>query len=210
MHGDGMKKEPGERRFKKKIVIGLAVGVLAAAGVSVVLDGYTPFYRAFLQAPSEPGFAEHVEGISGIDYIARINPGLYRGAYPLDNLKVLQKLGINTIINFRYMEAHDYGDQARAAGFKYHWMPIYPGEPPDRESIEKFLRIVNNPENRPVYIHCNKGIDRTGLMAGIYRIEHDGWKNARAVREMEYFGHNELWHDLEEKLKSYEPGPGRN
>jgi len=198
--GEGKEK----MSIRKKIILAVILVLLLAGGTLAVLGGYTPFYRTFLQAEAEPGFAEKIRGIENIDYVAIINPELYRGAYPVENLPALKDLGIKTIINFRYMEIHSYEEEAEAAGFQYHWMPINPGVPPDEKFIGRFFEIINNPENQPVYIHCNMGIDRTGLMSGIYRIEHDGWNNERAVREMEYFGHNELWHDLEEALKNYE------
>ena len=92
----------------------------------------------------------------------------------------------------------------KALGFgQHHLAALLVIEKMGHGEIEQFLSIVGDPGNRPVYMHCTLGIDRTGVMAGIYRIEHDGWDNDEAVAEMEYFGHNELWIDLEEFLKDY-------
>lgn len=196
-----------------RIIICVIAGVTAAVLVVLaVLGGYTPFYREFLQDPKKPHFAEHVSGVNGIEYVARINPGMYRGADPRERLDQLAGLGVRSIINFRYLKSHDYREEAERAGFRYFWMPIYPGEPPSDEEIDRFLQITADPDNQPVYIHCTLGIDRTGLMSGIYRIERDGWTNEQAVEEMEYFGHNELWIDLEDYLKAYRPraaAPGK-
>jgi protein tyrosine phosphatase (PTP) superfamily phosphohydrolase (DUF442 family) len=199
-----MNREPGPPRSKLKLIIYVFSGLLASAAVAaVIMGGYTPFYRTFLQTPAKEHYAKRVPGITGIDYVARINDGLYRGAYPRESLGQLKKLGIRTIVNFRYLKIHDYREEAEAEGFSYHWIPLHPGEPPTGEQIKKFLDIVSDPANRPVYMHCTLGIDRTGVMAGIYRIEHDGWDNHEAVLEMEHFGHNELWIDIEEFLKRY-------
>ena len=35
----------------------------------------------------------------------------------------------------------------------------------------------------PVFVHCQRGADRTGAVIASYRIEHDGWDNARALKE---------------------------
>lgn len=199
----------GQERGRSPLKIAaLAAGALALAGAifAAVMGGYTPFYRAALQADPLPGFGEHVGGVEGIDYVARINENYYRGAYPRDRLEQLTGLGIRSVVNLRYLKRHHYKEEAEAAGLKYFAVPIHPAEPPTREEIDYFLDIVNDPANQPVYVHCTLGIDRTGLMSGIYRIEHDGWTNEKAVAEMEYFGHNELWIDLEDLLKTYPEG----
>ncbi len=202
-----MSEEQVDKRSRVKIAIVVVVLLVATlAVVAVILGGYTPFYREFLQAPKRAHFADHIKGIVGIDYVAKVNEGLYRGSYPKDHLDQLKKLGIKSIINFRYLDRHDYREEAEAAGFKYHRIALHPEEPPTRAEIEKFFKIIDDASLRPVYIHCTMGIDRTGVMSGIYRIERDGWVNAEAVAEMEYFGHNELWVDLEEFLKRYPLG----
>jgi protein tyrosine/serine phosphatase len=196
--------EENKKRPVLKIAILIVAGILLAAIITgLLLGGYTPFYRTFLQAAKQPHFADHIEGIEGIKYVARVNENFYRGAYPSGHLDQLQKLGIKTIVNFRYSKEHDYREEAESAGFNYHYMPINPREPPSKDEIKQFLEIVSGSQNQPVYVHCTLGIDRTGLMSGIYRIEFDGWDNQKAVDEMEYFGHNEFWHDLEERLKKY-------
>jgi protein tyrosine phosphatase (PTP) superfamily phosphohydrolase (DUF442 family) len=202
-----MNQESSPPRSRLKFIVYVFSGSAAAAIVAaVIMGGYTPIYRTFLQTPAKEHYAKRVTGITGIDYVAKINDGLYRGAYPRGSLGQLKKLGVRAIVNFRYMKIHDYREEAEAEGFAYHWIPLHPGEPPTAQQIKKFLDIVSDPANRPVYIHCTLGIDRTGVMAGIYRIEHDGWDNGEAVLEMEYFGHNELWIDLEEFLKRYPAG----
>ena len=35
----------------------------------------------------------------------------------------------------------------------------------------------------PVFVHCQRGADRTGAVIASYRIEHDGWDSARALKE---------------------------
>src|SRR5262249_38728667 len=44
----------------------------------------------------------------------------------------------------------------------------------DGENVRKFLEIVDDPRNRPVLVHCWKGIKRTGLMVAIYKMEYWG------------------------------------
>lgn len=51
--------------------------------------------------------------------------------------------------------------------------------------------IVDRPKN--LYIHCEHGQDRTGLITAIYRVEVQGWSKADAEKEMLAHGfHKEL------------------
>ena len=42
---------------------------------------------------------------------------------------------------------------------------------------------------KPVFVHCMKGKDRTGLVIAAYRILHQGWSLERAYQEMLKYGH---------------------
>jgi len=180
----------------------LAVAVLAGLGYgSFAL--YLGAYRSWFQPPARPEYAQYVPGIKEIAYVAKVDDGFYRGSDPSGALEELKKLGIKTIVNFRYLDKHDYEARARSAGFDYYWIAFRPSEAPTRGQVKQFLEIVMDPARRPVYIHCAQGIDRTGLMAGIYRIEHDGWTNEQALAEMKWFGHFPGWRDVENCLKAY-------
>jgi len=51
------------------------------------------------------------------------------------------------------------------------------------------LKLVNDPANWPVYVHCAGGRHRTGAMTAIYRITHDSWDAERAFSEMKKYGY---------------------
>jgi protein tyrosine/serine phosphatase len=46
---------------------------------------------------------------------------------------------------------------------------------------------VNDPANQPVYVHCQGGRHRTGVMTAVYRLTHDGWNADRAFSEMKEY-----------------------
>lgn len=62
-------------------------------------------------------------------------------------------------------------------------IPINPYLFTDRHAV-KFLQIVNDPENQPVFVHCRHGSDRTGTMVAIYRMAVENWPRSRAINEM--------------------------
>jgi protein tyrosine phosphatase (PTP) superfamily phosphohydrolase (DUF442 family) len=51
------------------------------------------------------------------------------------------------------------------------------------EAIERFLEVMDDEASYPVLIHCNAGLNRTGVMVAIYRMEYEGWDMPRAFRD---------------------------
>ena len=81
-----------------------------------------------------------------------------------------------------------------------------PGAVPASESIDRFLRVVGDPEAYPILIHCFAGIHRTGAYCAIYRMERNGWHPEQALREMRECGYTNLgreW-DVSTYLREYE------
>jgi tyrosine-protein phosphatase SIW14 len=50
--------------------------------------------------------------------------------------------------------------------------------------IDRYLRILDDPDAYPILLHCKAGLHRTGLMTALYRIEKEGWSRGAAVREL--------------------------
>lgn len=74
-------------------------------------------------------------------------------------------------------------------GVRYHWMPpalISPRLIPEHrpKTIDAFLKLMDNPANHPVLIHCRAGLHRTGCLVAVYRMEYDGWTRGEALQEL--------------------------
>lgn len=67
-------------------------------------------------------------------------------------------------------------------------MPFSDAKTPPEDVFERFLAIVERPENRPVLLHCEQGFHRTGILAAAYRIRCCGWPIDRALEEMRALG----------------------
>lgn len=157
--------------------------------------------------PASPSFAARIADGAGLENAARVSPVLYRGAQPdEEGYERLRELGVKTVVSLRRF--HSTREQTEAAGLGYLRLPIYAAigsEPPSDEQVRRFFATVLDPDRQPVYVHCKYGSDRTGVMAALYRIECDGWSNDDAIREMQAFGYHDVYRDLIEFVRDYEP-----
>ncbi len=85
------------------------------------------------------------------------------------------------------------------------WAPD--GSVPAEKGVRIFRRIMDDPKNYPVLIHCFAGVHRTGAFCAVYRMEYEHWTNEQAIAEMRACGYKDLedeW-DLLGYLEQYQP-----
>lgn len=118
----------------------------------------------------------------------------YRGAQPKDNEYVqLSAIGIKTIIDLRDDPKEFAKTMAEQAGLKYVNLPMSDKSYPAPEIADKFLSLVNDKTNWPVYVHCAGGRHRTGAMTAIFRMKVQGWKIDQAYDEMKEYDFYTRW-----------------
>ena len=120
--------------------------------------------------------------VQGLPNLYRVSDNLYRGALPAaEGLQELQKLGVRTVIDLRESD----GNQAKmdALGLTYERIPMMAFRVKD-DHVARFLRIAGDPGRAPIFVHCQRGADRTGLMCAIYRLAFQGWTKEQAIAEM--------------------------
>lgn len=141
----------------------------------------------------------------GLRNVARLTPSLYRGAQPTaDGYRRLKDMGVKTVISFRCFT--DSRQEVEAAGLDYVMIPIYASigsSPPTDAQLEVFFDTILDPAKQPVFMHCKHGKDRTGMMAGVFRIERQGWSNREAIDEMQDFGYHDVFRDLIDFVRDY-------
>ncbi len=64
---------------------------------------------------------------------------------------------------------------------------------PASDAASKFLGLVNDKENWPVYVHCAGGRHRTGAMTAVFRMTNQGWDVDRAYGEMKDYDFYTRW-----------------
>ena len=147
-------------------------------------------------APRPENWARPIDGKAGLPNFHQVDGNLYRGAQPKEmGFPELKKMGIRTVINLRTW--HSDRKKCKEAGLDYLKISVQAWEPEEEEVVE-FLRAVTRPDRQPVFLHCQHGADRTGMMVGVYRIVVQGWSKEEAIKEMTEggYGYHTIWKDL--------------
>ena len=142
-----------------------------------------------LLAAAEPKAGKPV-GIA-IKNFGCVNEAYYRGAQPEQkDYASLASLGVKTVIDLeRDGDSHEQ-QMVEANGMKFYRLAMDTTSTPDAETVERFLGLVNDSANQPVFVHCHGGRHRTGVMTAIYRITHDKWTPDQAFAEMQKYEFN--------------------
>ncbi len=113
---------------------------------------------------------------------------LYRsGQLSPDQLgEAIKRYNIRTVINFQWSspEMDAERDLTRRFGVDFVNLPM-PGDGLGEEwQFREVLKIIDDPERRPVLVHCARGTCRTGAAVAFYRFERDGWTPDDVAAEM--------------------------
>jgi protein tyrosine phosphatase (PTP) superfamily phosphohydrolase (DUF442 family) len=135
----------------------------------------------------------HKGKVSGlpVENFGKVNENYYRGAQPdAEGFAELKRLGIKTVIDLRKDRQAAAPGQVRALGMQYFNIPMKSSKAATPEQTDYFFKLVNDPANWPVYVHCKGGRHRTGALTAAYRIVHDGWTADQAFEEMKKYDFN--------------------
>ena len=131
----------------------------------------------------------------GLRNFFQVTTNLYRGAQPNElGVAELKALNIKTVVDLR---AFHSDRRIVRAKLELNRIATEPWHLTDSDVVQ-FLKIAADPGKQPVFVHCQRGADRTGTMCAIYRIACCGWTKSDAIREMTGggFGFNPAWRNL--------------
>jgi protein tyrosine/serine phosphatase len=149
-----------------------------------------------------------------ISHFSKVNDFLYRGGRPkLADLRYLQSLNVRTVINLQggdlknpryraFMKWWEPGELADAItaeknlseslGLLFFSKPLDAIDPVSDEDdvrIDEILAIIGNAAAQPVFVHCEHGVDRTGLIIALYKVKYMGMSPDDAYNEWRTSGH---------------------
>lgn len=115
----------------------------------------------------------------------KIEAGLYRGAQPdLQGMEYLKSIGIKYILDLNnnpdLIKAES--QQAENLQMAFFSIPLSGFWAPSNQDLVHINQILES--NAPIYVHCEHGHDRTGLVIGLYRQQHNGFTKVEAWNEM--------------------------
>jgi protein-tyrosine phosphatase len=149
-----------------------------------------------------------------ISHFSKVNDFLYRGGRPKPaDLRYLQSLNVRTVINLQggdlknpryraFMKWWEPGELADAItaeknlseslGLLFFSKPldaIDPVSDEDDARIDEIVAIMGNLAAQPVFVHCEHGVDRTGLIIALYKVKYMGMSPDDAYNEWRASGH---------------------
>lgn len=141
-----------------------------------------------------------------IKNFGQMDDRFFRGAQPKEKqYKELAAIGIKTIIDLRD-DPEDYEKrEAEAVGIRYVHLPMIAKKYPKPETVEEFLKLVDDPSTGKFFVHCAGGRHRTGVMGAVYRFNHYKWNFEQVYSEMKKYDFYTRWGhgDFKKFVKDY-------
>jgi tyrosine-protein phosphatase SIW14 len=173
------------------------------------------FFAALALIAAVPSFAQIAPigaraaaiTIPGVPNAGSVTGTLFRGAQPNSSAYAgLQKLGMNIVVDFR-AESGEVSSEKKSVeslGMKFVNLPWSGASLPSRDQILTFFTLLRDNPDQKIFIHCQYGADRTGVMIALYRIAVDHWTPDQAIAEMKDFHyHNLLLPHLAKYVKAF-------
>lgn len=134
----------------------------------------------------------------------QVTPQFCTGGQPrIEHFAKLKTDGVKAVLNLRQPSEHRAEEEraaVEAAGLKYFNIPVVYRDPTDAQ-VDEFLKITDDPSNRPMFIHCTAAI-RVGAFWAIRRALRDGMSIDAALEDGRKVGLVNASH-LEEFVRRY-------
>ena len=164
------------------LMIAMLLQVPAAAPATPAAQGDIPPIRNFLQ----------------------VTPEFCTGGQPrVEHYAMLKSKGVKAVLNLRQPSEHRADEEktlVESSGMKYFNIPVVYASPADSQ-VDEFLKITDDPANRPMFVHCTAAI-RVGGFWLIRRVVRDGMTWDAALEEARKVGLVNAPH-LEEFARNY-------
>jgi len=145
---------------------------------------------ALAWAPAAAQVAKPVQQ-PGLPRFGTVTSHLYRGGQPENRgFAELKGLGIDLVVNLRNEPDEIARERAvvEAQGLRYASIPWRGKENPKPEQVAEFLALLRANSDKKVFVHCERGSERTGVMIACFRMSTERWTPEQALAEMAAFG----------------------
>ena len=122
---------------------------------------------------------------------------LYRSGQlnPRQLEQAVRRYGLRTIVNFQRPGPGVEQERAlaRTLGVDFLNLPMTGDGFGQEMQFREVLKACDDPDRRPVLIHCARGTCRTGASVALYRFERDGWTIDDVSAEMRRQSYKDGW-----------------
>jgi uncharacterized protein (TIGR01244 family) len=128
-------------------------------------------------------------------HLTRVNDQFWvSGQMPTKEIANLKARGFKAIINLRLPGEHAIAAEkaeAERLGLRYFNVPV-DYEKPREEQVTEYLRLADDPQNQPTFLHCTAAI-RAGAFWMVRRVLREKWSLADAEAEARKMGANDRY-----------------
>jgi protein tyrosine/serine phosphatase len=160
----------------------------------LALMGWAPLVASLFAQPPAPAPSVQQPSrvrLAGLPNYGKVSKQLSRGAQPsAAGFQELKKQGVGIVVNLVNETDAIASERAlvQTQGMQYVSIPWRGSQNPDTGKIAQFLELLRANPDKQVFVHCERGAERTGVMVACYRMSVDGWTASQALSEMEQFG----------------------
>jgi protein tyrosine/serine phosphatase len=143
----------------------------------------------------------------GVANFGQVTPALFRGGQPTsEGLRELKQMGVTVVVSFRREKGENTQERrdVEVLGMRFVSLPWNAFDTPTDDEVRKFFGLLRDNPNTKVFVHCQQGRDRAGLMVALYRVAVDHWCPDSAVAEMyAYHYHHFFFPHLETYVRHF-------
>jgi len=153
--------------------------------------------------------------INAILAVLMVAPGIYRGPRPYSVGELQNAIPkVEYILNLEsgWYERFHSDPYKFERGHLEYWhiteidLPISPIWTPSEEELEQAADVIEQKSKLDtIYVHCEEGVDRTGMVIAAWRIRYQHWTAEEAKSEMFKLGFHQSryfwWPDILKEIK---------
>ncbi len=141
-----------------------------------------------------------MSGCAGIifsngDQPEKVSEGVFRGPHPQESdLYELSRMGIRTVLSLEDNPTvvAEEENVCRSLNINFVNVPLSELFPPSPGDLERAVSVIRQNRNHGIYIHCRRGIDRTGYVIASFRMLVEKYALDTAYKECCDHGHSPL------------------
>jgi tyrosine-protein phosphatase SIW14 len=116
----------------------------------------------------------------------QVDANVYHGRQPSDEgMAALARMGIKTVVDLRGGPVHAPHERrlVEQLGMNYFPERLSGVFSPNYDQIARLMKVLEDPNAAPIFVHCRRGCDRVSEVIACYRMIHDHWTNQQAFDE---------------------------